>query len=261
MKELLSKRLSFYLSQIKEFSKKVVSDPNEIEHLHQFRVYSRRAKSLLKEFANCFEPTYYQQAILILSNFLKMSNRARDLDTLLVALEKFKPPMDITPLKKVIKKERDKVYEELLGELTQVGSMVYTIREPKVLECKKRLILKRLNKRLKKISTLSNSLKTDKDFHKLRISIKQARYTAELAKEEKLIPKKTLKELKKLQDKFGKIQDYSIWIKELYEVKDNISSKETLMGMGKIVGDLVEKKEKLKKKVTKVAEKLRERGL
>ena len=255
LRAYLTQKLRGYYDKILSYADATIEDPADTENLHQFRVNTRRAKTILKEFEDCFEPEYLQKAKSTLGDFIKMSNEARDIDVFIQRIKEYPLPegMSLDELKAVLQEMRLSVYDTLFGDLAKVSALLYALQEPRFEACEEDVdeeLKRRFSKRLDRIRKLGPVIESDEEFHALRIAIKRARYMAELMVERNLLKKQRLKKLKALQDRFGEIQDTAVETKKLFDLANAISfAPSTVMAMGKMAGDLIERKERLKRKL------------
>ena len=255
LRSYLADKLRYYFDSILFYADATIDDPDDAENLHQFRVNSRRANSILKEFGECFDKTYLQKTKSTLNGFIKMSNEARDLDVFLQRLQKLRlpPGMELDELVSVLQRKRNHAYQTLFGDLAKVPAILYALKRPVMRGCKtgvKKALKNHFKSRVKKLKSLGTSIKTDEEFHALRIALKRVRYVAELMVERKIMKKSRLRRLKALQDLFGEIQDAAVETRKIFDLAHNNSfTPTTLLAMGKVAGDLIEHKEQLKQEL------------
>ncbi|MRI58989.1 MAG: hypothetical protein C6H99_05735 [Epsilonproteobacteria bacterium] len=250
----LSQKLQDYFQDILHYAQQTIQEPDEVEHLHQFRVSTRRAQSILREFKGCFEPAYLQKSRQLLKRFIKVSNDARDLDVLLLTLSSWDlpDPLHLEELQIHLRRARKEAYGALHEELAKVPALLYALLGPKIV-CKrslKKALKDAFRRSIERLRRLGSSIHSDEEFHRFRVALKRARYIAELMVQRGLMPPKRLKRLKALQDLFGQIQDASVQSRRLLTLAQQEEfDKMTYMAMGKVMADLLERKERLKRRL------------
>ena len=254
-------RLAHYYDRIESFSKAVMEEPLESENLHQFRVYSRRARSLLAALKSHFDPHYYHDARLRLRDFIKQTNHARDLDVFLQTLPRYAKKLpstmrdDLAEVRAILEKERALEYEGLRSFMVRISQQLAALRTIALVgkdESAKKALKEALRKRKKAIMRIR--VHEEADIHRLRIAYKKYRYVLELLV---LLDKKyerKLKKVKNIQDKLGSLQDMRVQTTMLREFAERHElSKHSCLAIGKILGDIEAKKER---RVKKILEKL-----
>jgi len=85
-RNLVIKQLQEYLERIEYFYNQFL-ETKDAEALHQFRVYIRKSRSILKAFEYLFVPTAFKNIYKQLSKLADATNRTRDLDVFLALKE------------------------------------------------------------------------------------------------------------------------------------------------------------------------------
>jgi CHAD domain-containing protein len=238
------------------------------EFLHDFRVAVRRTRSALTQIKGVFPPA---RAEHFRSEFRWLGSRtgpARDLDVYLLKIPSYRSalPADVAdhlnPLveylerrkgiehRKLVRTLRSKRYAELVEDWT--GFLQETHREspdsPNALRPAKEVaserILKACRKVLKRGAAITDASPAE-ELHELRIDCKKLRYLIlffhSLYPPESLGP--LVKELKKLQDNLGDLNDLHFQREALRGsaetmMAERLAPPETLMAMGRLMGQL-----------------------
>nr|MDA3946118.1 CHAD domain-containing protein [Helicobacteraceae bacterium] len=182
----------------------VTNDPEEI---HRFRVALRRSRSLL----NLYEPDYYAIEKIIKSIF-KPTNTLRELDVLLLSIDK----VDYPTLYKDLQLHRDEHYNgvltaayiarssSLLKQVTDELQKMNSVHSDQILIKKAHRYAEKTDRAYKRI----NPGTKPKELHRVRIGYKRVRYSLEFLKESGLEYKKgKLKHAQQRQEQLGAIQD------------------------------------------------------
>ncbi|BAF69319.1 CHAD domain-containing protein [Nitratiruptor sp. SB155-2] len=237
-----------YIDEIERYSHLVIDEPQDPEHLHQLRVYTRRCRSILKTLQRYFDQNYIESAQKQLEEITQRTNRARDLDVMIDLLQEHPIPSVMKPyldhIVDILHKIRDEEYEKLTPFLRQIPSY---LSEMKNIACKSdkealRAIKSAIKKRKRKIEKMLFS-NTQTDLHKLRIECKKLRYLYELYVLVNPKKKSSLKRLKKIQDFLGIIHDREIQCTHLRDLAARDLDIDALLALGKVIGDLEQEKE------------------
>ena len=207
------------------------------EVLHELRVNLRKVRSLLKIFSGVFD----EKVTLFFGENFKMlansTNKKRDLDVFLSFLNEQKHANEpIYFVQKALDLEYENVksylgdeenyaflkeWEIFLNEGEFYKSKLFDVSLSRLGSFKLRMLLVLAQKRLKSL----NQDCPNESFHDLRIELKKMRYTYEFLCEifyfEGL--KKYEEKLKQMQEIFGNLQDYDVWLgilKRLPEMPD-----------------------------------------
>ncbi len=182
----------------------VTDDP---EDLHRYRVALRRSRSLL----SLYEPDFCAIEA-ILKTLFKPTNTLRELDVLLLSIER----LDYPELYRELDDYRNTRYGEILttGYITRSRSVLeQLIEELKGMETHNndRKLVKKARKHAEHTDKAYNEITSEtrpKTLHAIRIAYKTVRYSLEFLKESGLdYRKKSLKEAKQRQEELGTIQD------------------------------------------------------
>ncbi len=221
---------------IKRLKSQYLIDKDE-EVLHELRVNLRKVRSILKIFSGVFD----EKVTLFFGENFKMlansTNKKRDLDVFLSFLNEQKHANEpIYFVKKALDLEYENVksylgdeenyaflkeWEIFLNEGEFYKSKLFDVSLSRLGSFKLRTLLVLAQKRLKSL----NQDCPNESFHDLRIELKKMRYTYEFLCEifyfEGL--KKYEEKLKQMQEIFGNLQDYDVWLgilKRLPEMPD-----------------------------------------
>ena len=221
---------------IKRLKSQYLIDKDE-EVLHELRVNLRKVRSILKIFSGVFD----EKVTLFFGENFKMlansTNKKRDLDVFLSFLNEQKHANEpIYFVKKALDLEYENVksylgdeenyvflkeWEIFLNEGEFYKSKLFDVSLSRLGSFKLRTLLVLAQKRLKSL----NQDCPNESFHDLRIELKKMRYTYEFLCEifyfEGL--KKYEDKLKQMQEIFGNLQDYDVWLgilKRLPEMPD-----------------------------------------
>ena len=229
--------------EIKRLKSDYLKDHDE-EILHNLRVNLRKVRSILKIFSGVFD----EKVTLFFGENFKMlansTNKKRDLDVFLSFLNEQKHAYEpIYFVQKALDLEYENVksylgdeenyaflkeWEIFLNEGEFYKSKLFDVSLSRLGSFKLRTLLVLAQKRLKSL----NQDCPNESFHDLRIELKKMRYTYEFLCEifyfEGL--KKYEEKLKQMQENFGNLQDYDVWLgilKRLPEMpgKERLESK------------------------------------
>jgi CHAD domain-containing protein len=213
----------------------------DTEFLHQYRVSLRKTRSLISLFKKSLPPERYTDLKSELKTLSANTNNLRDLDVFLLKGEEYRQllPQELqqglTQLFHRIGDRRVAAWERVIAELQsesysdQVHRLRVTLRQQPTLAGKQERTLIRplaCKKILKQYAAIVsdgleiNDSTGDKTIHELRIECKKLRYLLEffapLFAAKQL--KQPIKQLKKLQDNLGRVNDYSLQLSFLLEL-------------------------------------------
>jgi CHAD domain-containing protein len=209
----------------------------DIEHVHQARVASRRLRTALRMFADCFPPAKVGKWRKQIRQLTRRLGAARDADVQIAetpaTLKKLRPGLRRALLRlkqrrqsiqpKVVKVlDRLKEYEVLADIRAEAGRterrlvrLNTDIHSPFVFEQTKQHIENRLEGLLTYQHCLDDH-EANKDHHQMRIAAKRLRYTLEICN----LPFDNrldgyIDAMKNLQSLLGKLQDCYVWLDDL----------------------------------------------
>ena len=216
--------LSIY-KEIKRLKSDYLQDHDE-EILHSLRVNLRKVRSLLKIFNGVFDEKvtlFFGENFKILAN---STNKKRDLDIFLGFLSEQKHAneliyfvqkalnLEYENVKSYLSDEENyaflKEWEIFLNEGEFYRSRLFNVSLSRLGSFKLRTLLVLAQKRLKSLDQDC----PNESFHKIRIELKKVRYTYEFLSEIFYFDglKKYEERLKDMQDIFGTLQDYDVWL-------------------------------------------------
>ena len=211
--------------EIKRLKGDYLQDHDE-EILHNLRVNLRKVRSLLKIFNGVFDEKvtlFFGENFKILAN---STNKKRDLDIFLGFLSEQKHANELIYfVQKALNLEYENVksylgdeenyaflkeWEIFLNEGEFYRSKLFDVSLSRLGSFKLRTLLVLAQKRLKSLDQDC----PNESFHKIRIELKKVRYTYEFLSEIFYFDglKKYEERLKDMQDIFGALQDYDVWL-------------------------------------------------
>ncbi|WP_258030639.1 CHAD domain-containing protein [Campylobacter concisus] len=211
--------------EIKRLKSDYLQDHDE-EILHNLRVNLRKVRSLLKIFNGVFDEKvtlFFGENFKILAN---STNKKRDLDIFLGFLSEQKHAneliyfvqkalnLEYENVKSYLSDEENYVFlkewEIFLNEGEFYRSKLFDVSFSRLGSFKLRTLLVLAQKRLKSLDQDC----PNESFHKIRIELKKVRYTYEFLSEIFYFDglKKYEERLKDIQDIFGALQDYDVWL-------------------------------------------------
>lgn len=211
--------------EIKRLKNDYLQDHDE-EILHSLRINLRKVRSLLKIFNGVFDEKvtlFFGENFKILAN---STNKKRDLDIFLGFLSEQKHAneliyfvqkalnLEYENVKSYLSDEENyaflKEWEIFLNEGEFYRSKLFDVSLSRLGSFKLRTLLVLAQKRLK---SLDQDCPND-SFHKIRIELKKVRYTYEFLSEIFYFDglKKYEERLRDMQDIFGALQDYDVWL-------------------------------------------------
>ena len=211
--------------EIKRLKSDYLQDHDE-EILHSLRVNLRKVRSLLKIFNGVFDEKvtlFFGENFKILAN---STNKKRDLDIFLGFLSEQKHAneliyfvqkalnLEYENVKSYVSDEENyaflKEWEIFLNEGEFYRSKLFDVSLSRLGSFKLRTLLVLAQKRLKSLDQDC----PNESFHKIRIELKKVRYTYEFLSEIFYFDglKKYEERLKDMQEIFGALQDYDVWL-------------------------------------------------
>ena len=211
--------------EIKRLKSDYLQDHDE-EILHNLRVNLRKVRSLLKIFNGVFDEKvtlFFGENFKILAN---STNKKRDLDIFLGFLSEQKHAneliyfvqkalnLEYENVKSYLSDEENyaflKEWEIFLNEGEFYRSKLFGVSLSRLGSFKLRTLLVLAQKRLKSLDQDC----PNESFHKIRIELKKVRYTYEFLSEIFYFDglKKYEERLKDMQEIFGALQDYDVWL-------------------------------------------------
>ena len=211
--------------EIKRLKGDYLQDHDE-EILHNLRVNLRKVRSLLKIFNGVFDEKvtlFFGENFKILAN---STNKKRDLDIFLGFLSEQKHAneliyfvqkalnLEYENVKSYLSDEENyaflKEWEIFLNEGEFYRSKLFDVSLSRLGSFKLRMLLVLAQKRLKSLDQNC----PNESFHKIRIELKKVRYTYEFLSEIFYFDglKKYEERLKDMQEIFGALQDYDVWL-------------------------------------------------
>lgn len=211
--------------EIKRLKSDYLQDHDE-EILHNLRVNLRKVRSLLKIFNGVFDEKvtlFFGENFKILAN---STNKKRDLDIFLGFLSEQKHAneliyfvqkalnLEYENVKSYLSDEENyaflKEWEIFLNEGEFYRSKLFDVSLSRLGSFKLRTLLVLAQKRLKSLDQDC----PNESFHKIRIELKKVRYTYEFLSEIFYFDglKKYEERLKDMQEIFGLLQDYDVWL-------------------------------------------------
>ena len=211
--------------EIKRLKSDYLQDHDE-EILHSLRVNLRKVRSLLKIFNGVFDEKvtlFFGENFKILAN---STNKKRDLDIFLGFLSEQKHAneliyfvqkalnLEYENVKSYLSDEENyaflKEWEIFLNEGEFYRSKLFDVSLSRLGSFKLRTLLVLAQKRLKSLDQDC----PNESFHKIRIELKKVRYTYEFLSEIFYFDglKKYEERLKDMQEIFGALQDYDVWL-------------------------------------------------
>ncbi|MRJ02532.1 MAG: CHAD domain-containing protein [Epsilonproteobacteria bacterium] len=245
-----------YLFELREHGERLVADPSDPEHLHKLRTTTRRIRTLLRFFKRGIEPATLEEAKSFFRELTERTNPLRDIDVLLGDFRRYRlpPSMDgwIDPLIARVREERERRYRELIGylrgsEFEEGLKRAYGLRfREEWEEYRSKPTIKRAVKRAKK--EIREVLK-EGDLHRIRIGYKRLRYLLELLRPFSRVEGK-IERIKEIQDRLGRVHDMEVERLYLLEIAEKKKiPRRALLAVGKVIGDLEERRRREEKKV------------
>jgi len=214
-----------YFKDVNRLKGEYLQDHDE-EILHSLRVNLRKIRSLLKIFNGVFDEKvtlFFGENFKILAN---STNKKRDLDIFLGFLSEQKHAneliyfvqkalnLEYENVKSYLSDEENysflKEWEIFLNEGEFYRSKLFDVSLSRLGSFKLRMLMVLAQKRLKSLDQDC----PNESFHKIRIELKKVRYTYEFLSEIFYFDglKKYEERLKDMQEIFGSLQDYDVWL-------------------------------------------------
>jgi len=236
--------LSNLLDTIKRNEEGIKSDI-DTEFLHDFRVATRRTRSILNQIKGIFPKSSLDPFKKDFSKFGKMSNQMRDLDVYLLKEDQYRSmlPEHLHPgldplyeslakqrqieLKELIKNLNSNFYNKLISDweeyLQNSSNLEQTTNSnTQVFTLARIFIFKQYKKVVSNGEKIDEST-PDSELHQLRIECKKLRYLLEfflsLFPQEEMA--KLIKQFKRLQDNLGDFNDLSVQQENLINFMEN----------------------------------------
>jgi len=284
-KEALKTILYSLFRRVNYFHQNILNEPQNIENLHQFRVSFRKIIVFLKEFKKFFDEKWIDNTYKDLKNFMEKTNQKRDLDVLISQFDDYLthlPPSmkeNLIPLKNSLihwqNREEKRVFEilhskeykkilTLLNEAIQNDKVYLSESNTPIIVTSYNIIQKK-KKKIFKLANLIDDKSLPKEYHKLRIEFKRLRYLLETFShfyEDKEV-EKFIKRCKKIQDILGAHQDLEVQREHIVQyIKKNSNLKiDTILAVGKLIGDMefeeIKRREEFRKKYKKLSKLLK----
>jgi CHAD domain-containing protein/CYTH domain-containing protein len=199
-----------------------ILEHNDSEDLHQFRVYIRKSRAFLKEFAFLFPKNEYTYFYDTLSHFGTQTNHKRDLDVIKERLREVDSDHDIIQndistqqayetqnIQQMLKSSQFENFFHTYQHSLRYETLLTSYNTVDTIEDTARKIIQKLHMHIiKKINALEKDF-SDKKLHKIRISFKKLRYLLEefqhIFGEEKIAH--MIEKGKKLQNLLGDFND------------------------------------------------------
>lgn len=278
--EILPALLRHYLVGVIQVNEEGIKQDIDTEFLHDFRVASRRTRSILRELKDVFPQGMikpYRRRLAVLG---KQTNELRDLDVYLLEADRYRSQVspdlapDLEPVFAHLRRKREGVlrqvvlflesaeYREIVGEWDAFldrqapAAIRQTIGEETLME----LACRKIRKKHGAVLKLGNKVHAGSDdaaYHRLRIASKQLRYLMEFFSS--LFGgeiEEPVRRLKSLQDRLGSIQDLAVQAETLIRLASEIEVEEpartrTLLAVGALVSELRRRKEAARSSVLK----------
>ncbi len=280
------------LSRVRSFERGIVRDTDP-ECLHQYRVNVRKIRALLGLSKSIFPRDWLQALTDELSSIMKRTNRLRDLDVHIDAMEGYRQLLPdalkagAVLLEELLKHERQKeqgkvaaflASEKYLGRMRQLEKNLDKPPENeenddtgKPLQATVLHILeRRFNKMVKKITEVEAEAE-DLSFHQIRIEGKKLRYALEFLEvfSDLKQVKKIIKKMKRFQDLFGEYNDLCVQEEFLHIHMDGIENDDNLkakrrdieMAVGGILTIISKKKAEVRELMLKETVSVRDKNL
>jgi putative phosphoesterase len=253
------------LGQIKELENQIdgVRKNSDIEYVHKLRVASRRLRTSLSVFDECFESKFVRKWRKATKNLTRSVGAARDADVKIAFLENYSHTIQednavrgvdyIIGLKKarriamqsdVLEILDDLASSQIFDEISDYCKMItkddeHEINTLSTYEKAHHQISVRLDEMLTFEQFVRNEAAAEKH-HELRIAAKRLRYTMEIFSP---IYKGGLSDqislMKQFQDVLGEMHDYDVWVEELREDRPEIPD-EARIGVSGLLTSLSE---------------------
>jgi CHAD domain-containing protein len=224
---------------LRSLSKEIegVREAEDIEFIHRMRVASRRIRSCLPLFQECFPPRKYREWRKEIRNITRALREARDADVQMAFLKTYAEKLDEEKLRPGVERfllrlrqRRERTQPRVIKAIDRLlesgvvedmekscrkmrrGSINADVNSPDIYQ--KALV--HITSRLDEIFDHEASVyvpENIKEHHAMRIAVKRLRYTMEVFSslyEGEL--EKQIAVCKKLQDILGDLHDYDVWM-------------------------------------------------
>lgn len=266
--DLATKEILRYLFEIIKANEAGIRADIDTEFLHDYRIAIRRTRSALSQIRNVFpaeETEHFKQSFRYLG---QLTNELRDLDVYLLSEDEFEARLpeamreDIVLLFDYLRAQRERALEEVKASLSSseytriLGEWEEFLNEPipektdaanaaiPIVDLARKRITKRYRRVIGEGEYILDHVQ-DELLHALRIECKKLRYLMEFFSS--LFPRKKMtrliKQLKKLQDNLGEINDLSVQENYLLHMAEELPmddprSRKALVATGYLVESL-----------------------
>ncbi len=261
------------LFEIIKINEPYIEKDIDTEFLHDYRVAIRRSRSALSQIKEVFPLRTTERFKNELRIIQQATNQLRDLDVYLLKKENYKSKLpenlkkNIDPLYQLLHEKRKTALREVTAYISsddyrkKIEDWEYFLNRKTrrtstalnaaktVIEVSNQRIFKIYRKIVKKGWKILQNI-SEEQLHQLRIDCKKLRYLLEFFSG--LYPKEKIssiiKQLKKLQDNLGAINDYHVQQTYLESFADELSvknknSKKTILAIGNLIGVLETEKQ------------------
>ncbi len=256
------------------YKEKILSSEDDIENLHQLRVSLRKMLVFLKEFKEFFQKEWYTAIYFHTKEIMSLTNKKRDIDVLLSNFDEYLlhlPPSMKNYLKdfknrlqEIQQKEQNSILRFFKSDKFKniknlIDSISFTAKAnfPIIVTS-----YKIITKREKKIFLLAKSITKNTPaykYHELRIQFKRIRYLLEFFSHfyHKRETQTFIKNCKNIQDILGRHQDLEVQRDHIKEfLKERDFPFDTILSVGKLIGDMEFEELKQRKLFRKLYKKL-----
>ena len=211
-------------------------ESSDIEHIHQLRVYSRRIRSTLPLFSNCFSKKESTRWVNQIKKVTKSLGEARDSDVQIEKLQKFYETLENSQhrpglkrlilrlqqkrggLQKNVVKSLESLTKSQVLEEMEIKTESYLVQKGEIYRFSLSLyqmsykVIQDKLAVLRSFDPLIYDPENVKELHEMRIAAKNLRYTMEI-----FIPlyqsglKPAISHIKEAQDILGDIHDFDVW--------------------------------------------------
>ncbi|NTV01472.1 MAG: CHAD domain-containing protein [Chlorobiaceae bacterium] len=237
----------------------------DTEFLHDFRVATRRARSILRQVRSVFDPHRTAWALALLREFGKRTNTLRDHDVCLLRKDEYLAilPSELRPGLEIfyreLSDERRQLHRQLCAYLAgaeyrnamqEFGAFISCgeLPDQELAPCSalptKTAACKTIGKAWKKVIVHGRRIASrsdDKELHELRIECKRLRYLLEFFSS--LLPAKAssglIGHLKELQENLGDFVDVSVQIGFMLRKLESLGKRENGVRQAAAIGGLI----------------------
>lgn len=265
-----------YLLEVIKKNEPGVIDDIDTEFLHDFRVAIRRTRSALSQIKGVLPKNVRDQFKGDFAVLQKSSNHLRDLDVYLLNKAKYQQMLPehlrpgLEPLFNQLQKERIQEHKNLVkvinaasyaklieswnAFLNSLNDQPETQNSNKLVINLARKFIRKAHNNVMKFGSQINDDSPAADLHQLRIECKKLRYLLEffasLFTEQEIT--RLIKQLKKLQDNLGDLNDLSVQQKSLKKylesiAPENIDSQITASAIGGLIASLYQQQQNVRK--------------